>query len=371
LRAAPSGVRRARYIAVAMEADATRRAPCGRPQPFAFGDDLRAGDAAIVDANAHPRARPANADGSTTGNAGIVDADAILAAAIARVQAHLGLGTADAERRAAEETRRALAVGRASRHAAAVGARFSGAALRAIGAELGDGRASAVDAAFIGKALAIGTATFGGAAYAGRSTRRDGALVLVDAGDHRAVATVAQAVGGARFVGRAVVGVTAEDRWTGVARRRRIGRPFERRIARPSFLEGVLAGRIGPRVTRSAVTRRSSVRRGQHTNAARSASVTERTVRSEDALDGQDVVGIDRTARNKSRGKKEPKRAQGSFHGATSTKKSRETPRGRRIPRGHSPCTLLNPSRGGLAASLRGYSPKWPIEILYGEDLPQ
>jgi hypothetical protein len=27
------------------------------------------------------------------------------------------------------------------------------------------------------------------------------------------------------------------------------------------------------------------------------------------------------------------------------------------------------PSRGGLAASLRGYSPKWPIAIGYGGDL--
>jgi hypothetical protein len=25
------------------------------------------------------------------------------------------------------------------------------------------------------------------------------------------------------------------------------------------------------------------------------------------------------------------------------------------------------PSPGGLAASLRGYAPKWPIEIWYGE----
>ena len=32
---------------------------------------------------------------------------------------------------------------------------------------------------------------------------------------------------------------------------------------------------------------------------------------------------------------------------------------------------LPTPSRGGLAASSRGYSPKWPIEIWYGEDLTQ
>ena len=29
------------------------------------------------------------------------------------------------------------------------------------------------------------------------------------------------------------------------------------------------------------------------------------------------------------------------------------------------------PSRGGLAASSSGYSPKWPIEIWYGEELTQ
>jgi hypothetical protein len=32
---------------------------------------------------------------------------------------------------------------------------------------------------------------------------------------------------------------------------------------------------------------------------------------------------------------------------------------------------LLIRSRGGLVASLRAYSPKWPIEIWYGEDLTQ
>ena len=29
------------------------------------------------------------------------------------------------------------------------------------------------------------------------------------------------------------------------------------------------------------------------------------------------------------------------------------------------------PSRGGLAASSRGHSPQWPIEIWYGEELTQ